>query len=158
MPPPDMTPKIDPVAYLTDAAGMSIEAYGPINWAPPTVPPDEIAVWFTVVISQVLRINAVAPALPSYEMVTAIGASAGVYLPTPPAAGVPPVAVWWATANVVTPKGFKVGEGATVAAWATIAHEDGGGEMYPWTLPVMVRPHSERPPAGAPPTLHGPTP
>ncbi len=89
MPPPDMTPRIDPVAYLKDGTGMSIEAYGPINWAPATGPPEEIAVWFTVVISQVIEVPAVAPAGPSYKMATAIGASTGVYLPTPPAAGVP---------------------------------------------------------------------
>jgi hypothetical protein len=153
MPPPDMTPRIDPVAYLKDATGMTIEAYGPINWAPATGPPEEIAAWFTVVISQVIEVPAAAPALPSYEMVTAIGASAGVYLPPAPGAAGP--WVWWATAKVLTPNGFVVGEGATVAAWATIAHEDGGGEMYAWTLPVMVRPHSERP---ALPTLHAPTP
>jgi hypothetical protein len=155
MPPPNMTPRIDPVAYVT-ADNLGIEAYGPIEWDPATVVPEEIRALFTVVVSQVIQKPAASTsALPTYETVTAIGASSVVY-----AHG---AVDWWATASIIQPAGaparaFVVGQGATVAAWATIALDDGGGASYAWTLPVTVRPHAERPAAGTAPTMHRLTP
>src|SRR6476646_10025778 len=138
MPGTDMTPRIDPVAYLS-VDGKTIEAYGPGNWGPPDEVPLEIAAWFTVVVSQVIKVPAASSSsLPSYEIVSAIGASG--------TASFRGNTVWWVTATVLNPpKTFVTGSGATVAAWSTIAHDDGGSESYEWTLPVMVEPHSARP-------------
>jgi hypothetical protein len=81
---------------------------------------DEVAVIFTFVISQVVDDG----------VAIGIGKSEPYY---------PKAAEWWAPLMKLpnSPR-FQTG-GATVMAWASIALDDGGWEMYPWGRPVNLR-------------------
>ena len=111
-----MSPKIYSTQSLQPGPNGHLAIKGPIGqWDP-----DVVAVVFTVVVSQV---NVTANGVP--EIATAIGWSiqyttTGDWSANTPAVG----------ANALQPGG------ATVAAWATIAQNDGGSETYEWTLPV----------------------
>jgi hypothetical protein len=105
-----MHPKIFP------SQGLSANAIGgPIHdWED-----DEAAVVFTFVISQVV----------GGGVAIGIGKSELYY---------PKASEWWAP--LVKLEGSPVFQrgGATVMAWASIALDDGGWEMYPWGRPVTL--------------------
>jgi hypothetical protein len=133
---PFMMPKMGKVLTLS-ADGKTVTVVGPINWnvnpfvppaslsgstAAPLVIPQEIAVVFTVVVSQVKPGGA--------GVAVAIGWSTEIYTKE---------ANWDADANVVGTTGAFTPGGATAAAWASIAHDDGGYASYEWTLPVELK-------------------
>lgn len=114
-----MSPKIYPIQHLQPVTNGHMAITGPIgDWDP-----DAAAVVFTVVVSQVTGTTNGNPAI-----AMAIGWS-GVY--TVGGSG----ADWSATTRQVGSIPLQAGD-ATVAAWATIAQNDGGSEIYEWTLPV----------------------
>ena len=125
MPHNPMMPKMNPALVLTNG-GNTIQVVGPIHWDPtdptdPTTPPSEIAAVFTVVVSQVK---------PNGGVAVAIGWST-TFLPNQ--------ADWHANAHAIAPTGPFSPGGATAAAWASIAHDDGGYASYEWTLPVLLQ-------------------
>jgi hypothetical protein len=126
-----MMPKMSKTAALA-ADGKSVKITGPINWNANPIPPvlsgtlQEIAAVFTLVVSQVQTPPA------SGVVVTAIGWSDEMYVPGD--------LDWDGTATVIGTGAAKlVPGGATVAAWASIAHSDGGYASYEWTLPVELQ-------------------
>jgi len=117
---PFMTPKMYPAVPISNG-GRRVTVTGPINWDTGS-DPQEIAAVFTLVVSQIS---------PNGGVVSAIGWATTTYTNE---------ADWSARANVVGPASLEfVPGGATVAAWATIAHSDGGYAIYEWTLPVMLQ-------------------
>jgi hypothetical protein len=127
---PFMMPKMNRTATL-GPGGKSVTITGPINWNANPIPAalvgaiEEIAAVFTLVVSQVQTPPA------GGVVVTAIGWSDEMY--------VPGQVDWDGTANVIDPAAKLVKGGATVAAWASIAHSDGGYASYEWTLPVELQ-------------------
>jgi hypothetical protein len=116
-----MMPKMNPALTLTNN-GNTIEVVGPIHWNPQNPPiPREIAAVFAVVVSQVK---------PNGGIAVAIGGS-DTYLPNQPD--------WDADANAIGQTGPFSPGGATAAAWAAVAHDDGGSWSYQWTLPVVLQ-------------------
>ena len=113
-----MMPKMLPGLRLTNN-GNTIEAVGPIHWNPqnPATPPKEIAAVFAVVVSQVK---------PNGGVAMAIGWSESTFRTSPIGTRMP----------TSSPRHGPFSGGATVAAWATVAHDDGGYGSYQWTLPT----------------------
>ena len=117
---PFMTPKMYPSVPISDA-GRTVTVKGPINWDSGS-DPQEVAAVFTLVVSQIS---------PNGGVVSAIGWATKTYTNEQD---------WTAKARVVgPPEAELVPGGATVAAWATIAHSDGGYAAYEWTLPVLLQ-------------------
>ncbi len=117
---PFMTPKMYPGAPISNS-GRTVTVSGPINWDTRSKP-KEIAAVFTLVVSQISA---------NGKVVSAIGWATTTYTNEKD---------WEAEANVVGAASLKlVAGGATVAAWATIAHSDGGYASYEWTLPVQLQ-------------------
>jgi hypothetical protein len=114
-----MHPKIDKVQYIGSNGATSLRITGPIDdWEN-----DEIQAVFSVVVSQITS--------DGKHVVIALGANPNSY---PNGAG-----DWWSDATVETSVGGFNAGGALVSAWATIANEDGGAEMYGWALPVLLK-------------------
>ena len=117
---PFMTPKMYPSVPISDA-GRTVTVKGPINWDSGS-DPQEVAAVFTLVVSQMQpqRRRRECDRLGDEDLHERAGLDSEGE------------GRWSAEAELVP-------GGATVAAWATIAHSDGGYASYEWTLPVLLQ-------------------